>query len=190
MDEDKTRVIHRPQQAPESSPDADKTKPLSKDEKRGQPAPPASSEKTVLIGRPARKGAAGAGSFESADPAASDASLDPVVGWLVLVKGPGRGNALRLGNGWNSIGRDASQRVRLDFGDAKISRANHAKLLYDTRSRKFTITLGDGLNPTYLRGEALLAPTELKSRDLIQLGDTELLFVALCGKEFDWQDQA
>lgn len=185
MDEDKTRIIHRDPQGDGPPKDEDKTRQIGGAEKTQAAA--SGGERTVLIGRPARKGA---GAFESQDPAADDASLDPVVGWLVVVKGPGRGNAVRLGNGWNSIGRDSSQRVRLDYGDAKISRSNHAKLLYDTRSRKFTITLGDGLNPTYLKGEALLAPTELKGRDLIQLGDTELLFVPLCGNDFDWQDEA
>jgi hypothetical protein len=107
-----------------------------------------------------------------------------------VVKGPGRGNAVRLGYGWNSIGRDASQRVSLDFGDSSISRLNHTKLLYDPRGRKFTLTLGEGTNPTYVRGEALLGPTEIKSNDRLQVGDTELLFLALCGEDFDWQDNA
>jgi hypothetical protein len=117
-----------------------------------------------------------------------ETASDPVVGWLVIVKGPGRGNALQIGYGFNSIGRDASQRIRLDFGDAQISRLNHAKLLYEPRARNFKITLGDGVNPTYVRGEVLLAPTELNSGDRVMMGETELLFIALCGEKFDWQD--
>ena len=117
-------------------------------------------------------------------------SDDPVVGWLVIVRGPGRGNAVRLGYGWNSIGRDASQRACLDFGDSQISRLNHAKLLYDPRDRKFTLTLGEGTNPTHLRDEVLLGPTQLQNGDRLQMGDTELLFVALCGETFDWQDNS
>jgi len=100
------------------------------------------------------------------------------------------GNAVRLGYGWNSIGRDPSQRASLNFGDPQISRLNHAKLLYEPRSRKFSLTLGEGTNPTYVRGDVLLAPTELKSGDRIQIGDTELLFVALCSESFEWQDNA
>lgn len=189
MDEDKTRVIHRPLQTsdathPAEAPDTEKTRTVQVGDR--SPAPP--SEKTVLIGRPARSAGAPSGSADAAAP--GDASLDPVVGWLVVIKGPGRGNALRLGHGWNTMGRDAGQRVRLDFGDAQISRVNHAKFLYDPRARKFTITQGDGLNPTYVRGEALIAPTEINTHDVIQVGETELMFVALCGKDFDWQDQA
>ncbi len=42
-------------------------------------------------------GAAGAGFAE-----------DPVVGWVVVIKGPGRGTSVPLGYGMNSIGRSGS----------------------------------------------------------------------------------
>jgi hypothetical protein len=144
-----------------------------------RPSPNKQSDGTFFSPQTPR-GEAGSGSGE--------ASEDPVVGWLIVVKGPGRGNAVRLGYGWNSIGRDPSQRACLEFGDPQISRLNHAKLLYDPRGRKFTLTLGEATNPTYVRGEALLQPTEIQSGDRIQMGDTELLFLALCGESFDWQD--
>jgi len=147
-------------------------------------------EKTVLF-RPSPNRGEGP-MFNPLAPRSESAgdSDDPVVGWLVIVSGPGRGNAVRLGYGWNSIGRDASQRACLDFGDSQISRLNHARLLYDPRDRKFTLTLGEGTNPTYLRDEALLGPTQLRNGDRIQMGDTEVLFVALCGETFDWQDNS
>ena len=45
----------------------------------------------------------------SKDPvAATDAMADPPVGWLVVVRGPGKGNVLTLGNGMNAIGRGTS----------------------------------------------------------------------------------
>ncbi len=71
---------------------------------------------------------------------------------------------------------------------SQISRLNHAKMLYDPRGRKFTLTLGESTNPIYLGGGVVLGPTEVKSGDRIQLGDTEVLFMALCGEDFDWQD--
>jgi hypothetical protein len=114
---------------------------------------------------------------------------DPVVGWLVVVKGPGRGQAVRIGSEWNSIGRDPDQRICLNFGDKHISRRNHAKLNYEPIARKFSITIGDGINSTYVRGENLLGPTELKSGDRIRIGETELLFVPLCGDTFDWNSE-
>jgi hypothetical protein len=114
---------------------------------------------------------------------------DPVVGWLVVVKGPGRGQAVRIGSEWNSIGRDPDQRICLNFGDNHISRRNHAKLNYEPNARKFSITIGDGINSTYVRGENLLGPTELKASDRIRIGETELMFVPLCGENFDWNNE-
>jgi hypothetical protein len=114
---------------------------------------------------------------------------DPVVGWLVVVKGPGRGQAVRIGAEWNSIGRDPDQRICLNFGDNHISRRNHAKLNYEPLARKFSITIGDGINSTYVRDENLLGPTELKANDRIRIGETELMFVPLCGENFDWNNE-
>jgi hypothetical protein len=145
--------------------------------------------KTVLI-RPSKSGDK-SGSFHPMAPQESaplTEEAEPVVGWLIVLKGPGRGRAVQLGYGWNTIGRDASQRARLDFGDGQISRLNHARLLYDPKSRKFTLTLGESPNPTYLRDEVLLGPTKLENGDKIQFGDTTVLFHALCGADFDWQD--
>ena len=193
--DDKTRIVRPLEQlqrpiAPDPG-DKSTTRqiPERADQKKEGAAQSADEGKTQLI-RPAQSKPPKATSFDplGTKSEGQEASDDPVVGWLVIVKGPGRGNAVRLGYGWNSIGRDVSQRVRLDFGDPQISRLNHAKLLYDPRSRRFTLTLGESTNPTYIRGEVVLAPTELKSEDRIQLGNTELMFVALCGTTFDWQE--
>jgi hypothetical protein len=199
---DKTRIINRPLdrlQGPpaETPPDLDRTGLVENRPGSGRPPLPSSSGadegKTVLFRPPPKGGAASEGAASSSaapSPGGANASKDPVVGWLVVMKGPGRGNSVQLGYGWNSIGRDTSQRVCLDYGDSQITRLNHAKILYDPRGRKFSLTLGEGTNPTYVRGEALLAPTELQSGDQIQIGDTELLFVGLCGPNFDWSDEA
>ncbi len=42
---------------------------------------------------------------------------EPVAGWVVVVKGPGRGGFRPVFVGMNSVGRDPSQRVGLNFGD-------------------------------------------------------------------------
>src|SRR5262245_51039759 len=42
---------------------------------------------------------------------------DPVAGWVVVVRGPGKGNFCPVFVGMNSVGRDAGQRVALNFGD-------------------------------------------------------------------------
>lgn len=120
--------------------------------------------------------------------ATDDAMEDPVVGWLVVVDGPGRGNALKLGYGTNSIGRSPEERVPLPFGDTRISRTGHAVVTYDPRGRKYYVQHGGGRNLTYLDDEPVLSPTELPDRSRIVIGGTTLCFVAFCGAAFDWQD--
>jgi len=114
---------------------------------------------------------------------------DPVVGWVVLVKGPGKGTALSLGYGMNSIGRSAESRISLDFGDEGISRDNHAIITYEPRKRKYYFQHGGGKNLSYLDDEPVLTPVEISSEQEITIGDTTMRFVSLCGETFDWQDQ-
>ena len=118
----------------------------------------------------------------------SDGMADPVVGWLVVVAGPGKGQVCKLGYGTNSLGRGENARARLDFGDEQISRENHAALTYDPRGRKFYLQHGGGVNLTYLGDSPVLTPTPLEPMQDISIGDTTLRFVPFCGPDFDWQD--
>jgi FHA domain-containing protein len=177
QDDEKTRLIRRPPKArpPESSPS----------EKIPVPSPE-DSEMTRLIGPPRRVAST------SAPVAAGKTSgdlEDPVVGWLVIVNGPGRGSAHRLGYGQNSVGRDRGERVCLDFGDESVSRTKHCFVIYEPRKREYILRPGDGANLTYLNGKLLSEPRPLKAADLIELGGTTLRFVPLCGPDFEWQDQ-
>lgn len=112
-----------------------------------------------------------------------------IVGWLVIIKGPGQGQALKIGYGHNSIGRSAKERIALDFGDDGISRKRHTTLTYDPRGRKFYLQQGDGVNLIYLNDAPLIGTQELAGGETIELGQTVLKFVPLCGPDFDWQDQ-
>jgi pSer/pThr/pTyr-binding forkhead associated (FHA) protein len=117
-----------------------------------------------------------------------DFHKDPLVGWLVIVSGPGKGVSLELGYGVNTIGRDREQRVSLDFGDEEISRKSHASVIYDQKSRRFFVQHGDGVNLTYVNDEPVLRPIELKGKEVISIGNTKLTFVPLCGSDFEWID--
>jgi hypothetical protein len=119
----------------------------------------------------------------------SDPMEDPVVGWVVVVDGPGQGASLSLGYGMNSIGRAPTERICLDFGDNQVSRTSHANITYDPRGRKYFINHGGGKNLTYLGDDPVLSPIELKGGEEVMIGDTTLRFVPFCGKEFDWRDQ-
>ena len=82
-------------------------------------------------------------------------NVDPVVGWLVVVDGPGRGRDLRVGSGRNAIGRAGKNRIVLPFGDTQISRRAHLWVTYDPRNRRFSIAPGDGSNLAYLDDTAI-----------------------------------
>jgi hypothetical protein len=165
VDEDRTRKVSEPQQqAPAAAP---------------KPAPGANND-----GRTRYVPAAAVASE------ASSALSDPVVGWLAIVAGPGKGQVLPLGYGANSIGRGTGNRVNVDFGDEQISRSQHTIVTYDPRGRKFYLQPGSGAALTYLNDQPLLAPGEIARGTRLTLGNTTLYFQPLCGADFDWQDLA
>lgn len=151
-------------------------------QKIGTAQRPTGGEEQTRLLRPGSDAAAGGGS------PGEDAMADPVVGWLVVTAGPGKGRVCPLGYGSNTLGRSESSRVRLDFGDDRISREGHATLTYDPRGRKFYLQHGGGKNLTYLGDEPVLAPTALEAMQDFSIGGTTLRFVPFCGPDFDWQD--
>ena len=128
----------------------------------------------------------GMASDDPAEKRPGEAMDDPPTGWLVVVRGPGQGRVLTLGNGMNPIGRSAASRVRLDFGDDSVSRENHARLIYEPRQRRWLLNHGDGTNLTYLNGDLVVGTVDVESGGEIQIGDTILRFQAFCSTEFDW----
>ena len=115
-----------------------------------------------------------------------DPMADPPVGWLVIVDGPGQGRVATLGMGNNSIGRDAKERIPLDYGDKAISRTNHGTIVYDPRGRKFFVQSGSGTNLTYVNDDLVLGSRELEPFAHVRMGNTVLRFVPLCGAQFTW----
>lgn len=111
---------------------------------------------------------------------------DPVHAWFVIVDGPGKGNSVVIGAGRSAIGRGDQQHVCLDFGDETISREKHAWITFDDRVSKFYISAGDGRNLCYVNEEPVLTSLELKDRDKVAIGKTDLVFISFCGDEFSW----
>ncbi|WP_052261714.1 FHA domain-containing protein [Leisingera sp. ANG-M1] len=108
------------------------------------------------------------------------------VGWLAVVKGPGRGAAFTLFSGVTVIGRGEDQTVRLDFGDNSISRDNHAAIAYDPEQKSFFIGHGGKANLVRRNGRPVLSTEALSAGDEIRVGETTLRFVPLCGEDFGW----
>ena len=116
---------------------------------------------------------------------------DPVVGWLVVVKGPGLGQSVPVGVGMNTVGRDNDSRVSVNFGDQTISGSDHARLIYDDDTRAFFIAHGSGKSITKVNGQMVATILPLANYDVIELTKiTHLRFVAFCNEAFDWSDLA
>ena len=187
-----TRIISRPSLVKSSVSDTDATAKINtNDTRRPAGSRQESSDDQTKIYRPSRpeQEQSGAASATGAK-AQKDYAADPVVGWLVVVNGPGKGKSLTLGYGMNSIVRASSERVVLDFGDEEISRTAHAQLSYDGRGRKFYLQHGGGANLTYVGDIPVLQPAILTGGEIISIGNTKLRFCAFCDTNFDWQDQA
>lgn len=112
--------------------------------------------------------------------------FNPPVGWVIVIDGPGKGKDLKLLNGHNSIGRGPGQRIRIDFGDATISRDKHASIIYDYEDNNFFIAHNEGKSLTKLNGKLVTGATELNAYDKIKIGKTTLLFIPLCNDQFNW----
>ena len=143
---------------------------------------PVDDDKTRLV-RP---------SSSKRDVAADSAEMEdriPIVGWLVVVKGPGWGESVTLGLNNNTIGRSKEDnRVALPFGDGTISKKKHSIITFDPQDRKFYIREGESNNLTRVNNKPVLAPLELHGGEEIQLGETTMKFVPFCGEDFGWEE--
>lgn len=113
---------------------------------------------------------------------------EPVVGWLVCVEGPEVGKDYRLFGRINSIGRAEGNDVVL-AQEHTVSQKNHVRLAYDAKHNNFQLIPGEGTNVTYLNDEPLYVPQKLNAYDVLEMGDTKLIFVPLCSERFHWPEK-
>lgn len=125
---------------------------------------------------------------DSASPKANANRSEYPFGWVVIIKGPGRGTSVAIGAGVSQIGRGDDQAIQLDFGDTSISRQNHAAIAFDDEERKFYLGHGGKANIVRLNGKPVLSTEVLSDGDLIRIGETTMTFVAFCGEDFVWED--
>lgn len=112
--------------------------------------------------------------------------IDPVVGWLVAVEGPERGRDFRITAERNFIGRSEKMDISIT-GDNSISRDNHAVVSFNPKNRAFRLFPGDSKGLVYLNEDEVVTPVELKSHDIIEIGQTRLMFVPFCNEDFFWE---
>jgi len=114
---------------------------------------------------------------------------DPVVGWLVIIGGPGLGAFRPIFEGNNAIGRGKEQRIALDFGDTTISSEEQAYIRYDSMDRSFLFVPNlSKTNIVAINDKKPTGAVKLELMDVITMGRTQLAFVAFCGEEFDWSE--
>jgi hypothetical protein len=114
---------------------------------------------------------------------------DPVVGWLVIVGGPGLGAYRPVFEGNNTVGRSPTQRIPIDFGDDAISSEEQAYLRYDSNDRTFLFVPNLAkTNVVSVNSKKPTSAVALAAMDVIVMGRTQLVFVPFCGPDFDWSD--
>lgn len=107
------------------------------------------------------------------------------IGWLVCIEGNMRGESFPIYDQKNYIGRGSHMNICLSK-EPTVSRENHACIVYEKDTKALLIKPCNTKN-IILLNDALLTDTQpLQNRNLIQLGDCVLLFVALCDDNFSW----
>ncbi|MDR1702365.1 MAG: FHA domain-containing protein [Sporomusaceae bacterium] len=113
--------------------------------------------------------------------------IEPVCGWLVCIEGAQKGLDYKIRAGKNFVGRSDDMDIQL-LGDNSISHRNHTIIVYDPKKRNTVLLPGESSGIAYLNNDAVYAPQELVSYDIIELGKSKFLFVPFCGEHFAWKE--
>lgn len=116
----------------------------------------------------------------------TETGVEPVVGWLVCIQGEDMGKSFNLKDGRNFIGRSAKMDVVLK--DNSVSRDKHAVVVYEPKRREFLAQPGESRELFYLNDNLVLNFEKLQINDIIQVGNTKLMFVPFCSEVFSWDD--
>lgn len=111
----------------------------------------------------------------------------PCVGWLVAIGGSHIGQDFHLKVGKNFIGRDEKMDIALT-GDRSVSRDKQAIVIYEPKQHLYLVQPGESSSLVYCNNEVVLNPLQLKAYDIITVGEVNLLFVPLCGEQFNWDE--
>lgn len=112
--------------------------------------------------------------------------IDPVVGWLVCIEGKEIGKDYKIRGQINTIGRSEKMDICIK-DDNTISYENHARLSYSERNHRFNLIPAESKNVIYLNDNEVFTPTLLNAYDVIDFGETKLVFIPFCSDKFDWK---
>lgn len=113
--------------------------------------------------------------------------ISPVCGWIVCIEGPRQGKGYNVKSGKNFVGRADDMDIQI-LGDNQISRRNHSIIVFDPKKKETVLLPGDSNGIVYLNDAAVYTPQVLNPYDLIEMGDSQFLFVPFCGDHFMWKD--
>lgn len=114
-------------------------------------------------------------------------NVEPVVGWIVCVKGEYMGESFPLKSGRNNIGRSLSMDIAL-AKEKSVSREKHAAIVFEPHQKKFFIQGGESSGLTYVNNELVMVFREIFDYDMITLGESEFAFIHFVGDKFSWED--
>ena len=109
-----------------------------------------------------------------------------VVGWLVGLNGPSRGEAYPVRMGRNVIGRD--RRSDIVINDDQAS-SHHADLVFRPEERRFILMDHNSTNGTYVNEMEIEPRRDLIEKDVVRIGSHRFLFSPLCHDGFHWDDE-
>jgi hypothetical protein len=98
-----------------------------------------------------------------------------VVGTLVRLSPPGSGTTYEIRPGMTRIGKEDTE---IKLADRAVSR-KHAAIQCEARAGVYTCVLADlgSSNGTFVGGQKIAGPTELKDQDVLRLGDVEFQYL-------------
>lgn len=62
-------------------------------------------------------------------------------------------------------------------------------LVFDPKNRETVLLPGDSNGLVYHEGKAVYTPVTLNPYDLIEMGESQFVFVPFCGENFMWQEK-
>ena len=109
-----------------------------------------------------------------------------VVGWLVELNGPLRGESYAVRIGRNVLGRDKKSDIVVNDDQAS---SHHADLVFRPEERRFILMDHNSTNGTYVNESEIEPRRDLAGKDVIRIGSHKFLFMPLCHEGFYWDDE-
>lgn len=109
-----------------------------------------------------------------------------VVGLLLALSGPSRGDAYLVRMGKTIIGRDRKSDVVISDDQAS---SHHADLVFRPEEKRFILMDHNSTNGTFVNGAEIEPRRDLINRDVIRIGSQKLMFLSLIDMGFTWDDQ-